>query len=69
MEGRRVPSVEEAVDYRGRRVRNEGSVGSACRQDDVLGCWWEVVPPLGLFSRLALGSDDGAERFHGVKPC
>ena len=56
------------MDVGGRRGRNGGSGGSACRQDDVLGCCWEAVPPLGLFSRLVLGGDDGAERFQGVQP-
>ena len=52
----------------GRRVRNGGSVGSACRRDDALGYWWEEVLPLYLFFRLALGGDDGAKCFRGVQP-
>ena len=46
---------------------NGGSGGSTLYQDDTLGCWWEAVPPLGLFLRLALSGDDGAERFRGVQ--
>ena len=56
------------MDGGGRRGRNGGSSGSARRQDDALGCWWEAVPPLCLFFRLAMGSNDGAERFRGVQP-
>ena len=51
----------------GGRGWNGGSGGSARRQDDALGCWWEAVPPLCLFFRLTLGGDDGAERFRGVQ--
>ena len=56
------------MDGRGRRGLNGGSGGSACHQDDALGCWWEAVPPLCLFFRLALGGDNGVERFRGVQP-
>ena len=56
------------MDGGGRRGRNGGSGGSARRQDDALGCWWEAVPLLCLFLRLALGGDDGVERFRGVQP-
>ena len=56
------------MDSGGRRGRNGGSGGSACRQDDVLGCWWEAVPPLCIFFRHALVGDNGAERFRGVQP-
>ena len=31
-------------------------------------CWYEAVPPLCLFFHLAMGGNDGAERFHGVNP-
>ena len=68
MEGRRIPCVEVVVDCGRRRGRNGGYISSARRQDDALGRWWETVPPLGLILRLALGSDDGVERFYGVKP-
>ena len=30
--------------------------------------WWETVPPLSLLFRLALGGDNGSERFCGVQP-
>ena len=33
-----------------------------------MGCWWEAVSPLCLFFRLALGGNEGAERFRGVQP-
>ena len=56
------------MDGGGRRGQNVGSGGSACRQDDALGCWWEAVPPLCLFLRFALGGDDGEDRFRGVQP-
>ena len=56
------------MDGGGRQGRNGGSGGSTCRYDDTLGCWWEAVPPLCLFFRLALGGDNGAERFRGVQP-
>ena len=52
----------------GRRGWNGGSGGGACRKDDALGYWWEAVPPLCLLFRLALGSDDGTERFGCVQP-
>ena len=56
------------MDFGGRRGWNGGSGGSACRQDDALGCWWEAVPPLDLFFHLTLGGDNGAERFCSVQP-
>ena len=56
------------MDGGGQRGRNGGSGGSARRQDDALGCWCKAVPPLCLFFRLALGADDGTERFVGIKP-
>ena len=55
------------MDGGGRRDRNGGSGGSACCQDDALGCWWEAVPPLCLFFRLALGGNDRTERFGGMQ--
>ena len=55
------------MDGGGRRGRNGGSSGSARRQDDALGCRWEAVPPLCLFLRLALGGNDGTERFGGIQ--
>ena len=66
--GRHIPRVEEAVDCGRRLFRNGGSGGSACHQDDALGHWLETVAALGLLFRLALGKDDGAERFCGVQP-
>ena len=33
-----------------------------------MGRWWEAVLPLGLLFRLALGGEDGEERFRGVQP-
>ena len=66
--GPSIPRVEEAVDCGMRRGRNGGSSCSAGRQDDALGRWWETVPPLGLLFCLAVGGDDGAERFYGVQP-
>ena len=68
MKGRCVPRVEGAVDGEGRRGRNGGSGGGACRQDDALGCQWEAVPPLCLIFRLALGGDDGTESFGCMQP-
>ena len=56
------------MDGGGRRGRKRGSGGSARCQDDALSCWWEAVPPLCLFFRLALGGDDMSERFRGVQP-
>ena len=55
------------MDGGGRRGRNGGSGGSTRRQDDALGCWWEAVPPLCLFFRLALGGDGGRECFGGMQ--
>ena len=66
--GRRIPCVEEAMDCRSRRGWNGGSVGSACREYDVLGRWWEMVTPLGLLLRLTLGGNDGVERFCSLQP-
>ena len=51
----------------GLRGQNGGSGGSARRQDDTLGCWWEAVPPLCLFFRLALGGANGTDRFGGMQ--
>ena len=68
LESRRVPCVEEAVDGGRRRDRNGGSGGGACHQDDALGCRWEAVPPLCFLVHLALGGDDGTERFVYVQP-
>ena len=56
------------VDCGRRQGRNVGFFGSARRQDDALGRWWETVPPLGLLFRLALGIDNGADRFCGGQP-
>ena len=56
------------MDGGGRQGWNGGSGGSACRQDDALGCSWEAVPSLCLFFCLALGGDNVAERFRGVQP-
>ena len=67
MEGHLIPRVEEELDCGRRQGRNGGYGGSARRQDDVLGRWWETVPPLGLLFCLALGGDNGAERFCGVQ--
>ena len=68
MEGLCFTQVEEAVDCGRRQGRNGGSIGSDCHQDDALGRWWETVPTLGLLFHLALGGNDGAERFCGVQP-
>ena len=51
------------MDGGGRRGQNGGYGDGARRQDEALGCQWEVVPPLYILFRLALGSDDGTERF------
>ena len=56
------------MDYGRRQGRNGGSGGSAHRQDDALGRWWETVPPLGILFHLALGGDNRADRFCGVQP-
>ena len=56
------------MDFGRRQSRTGGSDGSACRHDEVLGRWWETVTTLGILFRLALGGDDGAERFRGVQP-
>ena len=56
------------MDGGGQRGQNGGSGGSPRRQDDALGYWWEVVPPLCLFLRLELGGNGGAERFCVVQP-
>ena len=56
------------MDGGGRRGWNGGSGGSDRCQDDALSCRWEAVPPICLFFRLALGGDDGAERFCGMQP-
>ena len=52
----------------GWRVRNGGSGGGACRKHDALGCQWEVVPLLCLLFHLALGGNDGTERFGCMQP-
>ena len=62
MEGCCITRVDEAVDCGRRQGQNGGSLGSARRQDDALGRWWEMVPPLGILFRLAMGGDNGAER-------
>ena len=56
------------MDSGGQRGRNGGSGGSTRHQDDALGCWWEAVPLICLFFRLALGGNNGAERLRGVQP-
>ena len=56
------------MDGGGRRGRNGGSGGGACCQDDALGCRWEAVQPLCLLFHLALGGDDGTERFGCMQP-
>ena len=56
------------MDCWGRRGRNGGSGGSARCLDDVLGRWWEAVPPIGILFHLTLGGDNGAEHFRGVQP-
>ena len=65
LEVRSIPRVEEAVDCGRRQGQDGGSGGSDCRQDDALGRWWETVPPIGLLFCLALGGDNGVERFRG----
>ena len=70
LKGRCVPRIEEAVDGGRRRGRNGGSGGGSRRQYDALDCRWETVPPLCLLFRLALGGNDGTERFgcmHSVR--
>ena len=63
LEGHRVPCVEEAVNGGRRQGRNGASGGGNRRQDDALGFRWEAVPPLYLLVHLALGGNDGTERF------
>ena len=68
LESRRVLHVEEAVDGGRRQGQNEGSGGGVRRQDDALSCSWEEVPPLCFLVHLALGGNDGTERFGCVQP-
>ena len=51
-----------------RQGQNGGSGGGARRQDDALGCRWEAVPPLCLLFYLALGGNNGTERFGCMQP-
>ena len=56
------------MDGGGRQGQNGGSVGIARRQDDVMGCWWEEVPPFCLLFCLTLDGNNGEERFCSVQP-
>ena len=55
------------MDCGERQGQNGGSGGSACRQYDALGRWWEAVPLLGLLLHFSLGGDGRAERFRNVQ--
>ena len=62
LEGRRIPLVEEAVDFGRRRGRNGGSIGS----NDAICRWWKKVNSLGLLFLVVRVGDDRAERFRSV---
>ena len=56
------------MDGGGRQGQNRGSGGGALRQDDALVCRWEAVPPLCLLFHLAMGGNEGTERFGCMNP-
>ena len=51
-----------------RRGLNGCSIGSSFRQNDALVFQWEAGPALCIFFHLALGDNNGTERFGSMQP-